>query len=179
VPAYWVRSEQPQGRQPAPALLGGKGKSWPRPATIRLPACKHWRGARPAGAGSLRRAFRGGRVRPGASHGPASWKRSTPPTDPQLAWFQRFDRCHEVDRNKKASRQASRPRLRTRLSEHGTWPNSPARSYREEAVSCSPHLYRARRRVERLCNKIHPCRRVATAYDKLAPHDLAFVQLAL
>ena len=29
-----------------------------------------------------------------------SWKRSTPPTDPQLDWFERFYRCHEADRSK-------------------------------------------------------------------------------
>ncbi len=69
--------------------------------------------------------------------------------------------------------------IRTLLGEPGTWPNSPPRSDRKEALSFSPHLYRARRWVERLCNKTEPCRRVATGYDKLAPNDLAFVQLAL
>jgi hypothetical protein len=32
-----------------------------------------------------------------------SWKRSTPPTDPQFDWFERFYRCHEVERGKKPS----------------------------------------------------------------------------
>jgi TPR repeat protein len=41
-----------------------------------------------------------------------SWKRSIPPTDPQFDWFERFYRCHEVDRSKKAgapAKQASGP----------------------------------------------------------------------
>jgi hypothetical protein len=32
-----------------------------------------------------------------------SWKRSIPPTDPQFDWFERFYRCHEVDRSKKGT----------------------------------------------------------------------------
>jgi transposase len=44
--------------------------------------------------------------------------------------------------------------------------------------SSSPHLYRARNLVERFCNKIKQCRRVATRYDKLAANYLAFIQLA-
>jgi transposase len=42
----------------------------------------------------------------------------------------------------------------------------------------SPYLYRARNLVERFCNKIKHCRRVATRYDKLAANDLAFFRLA-
>jgi transposase len=36
----------------------------------------------------------------------------------------------------------------------------------------------ARNLVERFFNKIKPCRRVATRYDKLAANYLAFIQLA-
>jgi len=39
-------------------------------------------------------------------------------------------------------------------------------------------LYRARNRIERFFNEIKQCRRLATAYDKLAANYLAFVQLA-
>ena len=48
----------------------------------------------------------------------------------------------------------------------------------KEALSFSPHLYRARNLVERFFNKIKHCRRVATRYDKLAANYLAFIQLA-
>ncbi len=41
-----------------------------------------------------------------------------------------------------------------------------------------PDLYRARNLVERFFNRIKPCRRLATRYDKLAADYLAFVQLA-
>jgi transposase len=36
-------------------------------------------------------------------------------------------------------------------------------------ICFSPHLYRARNRIERFFNKIKHCRRIATRYDKLAP----------
>ena len=36
----------------------------------------------------------------------------------------------------------------------------------------SPYLFRARNLVERFCNKIKQCRRVASRYDKLAANDL-------
>jgi len=36
-----------------------------------------------------------------------SWKRSIPPTEPQFDWFERFYRCHEVDRSKKGSTPAA------------------------------------------------------------------------
>ena len=43
-----------------------------------------------------------------------SWKRSTPPTDPQLDWFERFYRCHEADRSKPSAtsgKQAPAPQF--------------------------------------------------------------------
>jgi transposase len=42
----------------------------------------------------------------------------------------------------------------------------------------SPGMAAARNLVERFFNKIKPCRRVATRYDKLAANYLAFIQLA-
>jgi transposase len=60
----------------------------------------------------------------------------------------------------------------------GAWANIPPRSNRRDPICFSPHLYRARNRVERFFNRIKPCRRIATRYDKLAANLLAFVQLA-
>ena len=48
---------------------------------------------------------------------------------------------------------------------------------RTEPICFSLYLYRARNLVERFFNKIKPCRRIATRYDKLAANYLAFVQL--
>jgi transposase len=49
---------------------------------------------------------------------------------------------------------------------------------RNDPVSFSPHLCRARNLVERFFNKIKRCRRVATRYDKRAANYLALVPLA-
>ena len=56
-------------------------------------------------------------------------------------------------------------------------PTSPDGN-RRQPICFSPHLYRARNRIERFFNKIKHCRRIATRYDKLAANYLAFVQLA-
>ena len=61
---------------------------------------------------------------------------------------------------------------------HGARANIPPRRNRKDALCFSPYLYRARNLIERFCNKIKQCRRVATRYDKLAANYLAFVQLA-
>jgi transposase len=68
--------------------------------------------------------------------------------------------------------------VRALVRQRDAWTNIPPRSNRNEALSFSPHLYRARNMVERFFNKIKQCRRVATRYDKLAANYLAFVQLA-
>jgi transposase len=68
--------------------------------------------------------------------------------------------------------------IRTLAAERGAWANIPPRRDRNDPIRFSPHLYRARNLVERFSNKIKHCRRVATRYDKLAAHYLAFVQLA-
>jgi hypothetical protein len=50
--------------------------------------------------------------------------------------------------------------------------------HRKEPICFSPNLYRARNLVEWLFNKIKPCRRIATRFDKPAANYLAFVKLA-
>ena len=68
--------------------------------------------------------------------------------------------------------------IRTLVNEQGAWANIPPKRNRREPICFSPHLYRARNRIERFFNKIKHCRRIATRYDKLAANYLAFVQLA-
>ena len=68
--------------------------------------------------------------------------------------------------------------IRALVNEQGAWANIPPKRNRREPICFSPHLYRARNRIERFFNKIKHCRRIATRYDKLAANYLAFVQLA-
>jgi transposase len=68
--------------------------------------------------------------------------------------------------------------IRDLTMKRGAWANIPPRSNRRDPICFSPHLYRARNRVERFFNRIKQCRRIATRYDKLAANFLAFVQLA-
>lgn len=68
--------------------------------------------------------------------------------------------------------------IRMLVKEQGAWANIPPKRNRKDPICFSPHLYRARNRVERFFNKIKHCRRVATRYDKLAANYLAFVELA-
>jgi transposase len=69
--------------------------------------------------------------------------------------------------------------IRTLVSQHGAWANTPPKRNRKESLCFSPYLYRARNPVERFFfNRIKQCRRVATRYDKLAANYLAFIQLA-
>jgi transposase len=69
--------------------------------------------------------------------------------------------------------------IRVLAAQKAVWANIPPRCNRNDPVSFSPHLYRARNLVERFFNKIKQCRRVATRYDKLAANYLAFIQLAI
>jgi transposase len=46
------------------------------------------------------------------------------------------------------------------------------------SVLVTPYLYRARNLIERFFNTIKQRRRIATRYEKLAAHHLAFVKLA-
>ena len=57
-------------------------------------------------------------------------------------------------------------------------PVIPSRSDQPENPDFDRQAYRDRNLVERLVGKLKQFRRVATRYDKLAPHYLAFVQLA-
>jgi transposase len=68
--------------------------------------------------------------------------------------------------------------IRALVADRGAWANIPPRSNRNDPICFSPYLYRARNLVERFFNKIKPCRRIATRYDKLAANYLAFIQLA-
>ena len=54
----------------------------------------------------------------------------------------------------------------------------PNRSGQPENPDFDRHAYWDRNLVERLVGKLKRFRRVATRYDKLTPHYLAFVQLA-
>ena len=57
-------------------------------------------------------------------------------------------------------------------------PVIPNRSNQPENPDFNHRTYRDRNLVERLVGKLKQVRRVATRYDKLDPHYLAFVQLA-
>ena len=57
-------------------------------------------------------------------------------------------------------------------------PIIPSRSNQPENPDFDRQRYRERNLIERLVGKLKQFRRVATRYDKLAPHYLAFVQLA-
>ena len=54
----------------------------------------------------------------------------------------------------------------------------PSRADQPENPDFDRDAYRGRNLVERLVGKLKQFRRVATRYDKLAAHYLAFVQLA-
>jgi transposase len=58
--------------------------------------------------------------------------------------------------------------IRAFVNEQGAWANIPPKRNRRQPKCFSPHLYRARNRIERFFNKIKHCRRIATRYDKLA-----------
>ena len=57
-------------------------------------------------------------------------------------------------------------------------PVIPSRSDQPENPDFDREAYRERNLVERLVGKLKQFRRVATRYDKLDAHYLAFVQLA-
>ena len=57
-------------------------------------------------------------------------------------------------------------------------PVIPSRSDQPENPDFDREAYRGRNLVERLVGKLKQFRRVATRYDKLDPHYLAFVQIA-
>jgi transposase len=57
-------------------------------------------------------------------------------------------------------------------------PVIPSRSDQPDNPDFDREVYRERNLIERLVGKLKRFRRVATRYDKLDPHYLAFVQLA-
>ncbi len=68
--------------------------------------------------------------------------------------------------------------IRTLLNECGAWANIPPKRNRKIKAVFSPHLYKARNKVERFFNKLKYFRRIATRYDKLGSNYLAMIKLA-
>jgi transposase len=68
--------------------------------------------------------------------------------------------------------------VRDLLLDRDIGPNIPSKSNRVEPIEHDADVYKERNRVERLVGKLKQFRRVATRYDKLDPHYLAFVQIA-
>ena len=64
------------------------------------------------------------------------------------------------------------------LRRKGIAPIIPSRSDQPENPDLDREAYRGRNLIERLVGKLKQFRRVATRYDKLDPHYLAFVQIA-
>lgn len=69
--------------------------------------------------------------------------------------------------------------LRAQLDAKGITPVIPPKSNRLDIIVYDQELYKQRNKVERLFNKLKQFRRVATRYEKLKDHFLAFVTLAL
>lgn len=67
--------------------------------------------------------------------------------------------------------------IREMVNERGAWANIPPKSNRKNPICFSPHLYKARNRIERFFNKLKYFRRIATRYDKLGSTFLAMVKL--
>jgi transposase len=64
------------------------------------------------------------------------------------------------------------------LRRKGITPVIPSRSDQPENPDFDREAYRGRNLIERLVGQLKQFRRVATRYDKLDPHYLAFVQIA-
>ncbi len=77
-----------------------------------------------------------------------------------------------------ADKAYSAARLLDVLRRKGMTPVIPSRSDQPENPDFDRETYRRRNLVERLVGKLKRFRRVATRYEKLDPHYLAFVQLA-
>lgn len=69
--------------------------------------------------------------------------------------------------------------IRAKLDAKGITPVIPPRSNRLEIIVYDPERYQQRNKVERLFNQLKQFRRVATRYEKLKAHFLAFVTVAL
>src|SRR5512139_3693337 len=69
--------------------------------------------------------------------------------------------------------------IRAKLDAKGITPVIPPKSNRLDIIVYDKESYKQRNKVERLFNKIKQFRRVATRYEKLKAHFLAFVIVAL
>jgi transposase len=69
--------------------------------------------------------------------------------------------------------------IRAKLQAKGIMPVIPPKSNRLELLVYDKESYQQRNKVERLFNKLKQFRRVATRYEKLTAHFLAFVLLGL
>lgn len=69
--------------------------------------------------------------------------------------------------------------IRAKPDAKGITPVIPPRSNRLEIIVYDPERYQQRNKVERLFNQLKQFRRVATRYEKLKAHFLAFVTVAL
>ena len=69
--------------------------------------------------------------------------------------------------------------IRAKLAAKGIAPVMPPQANRLEIIVDDKEQYKQRNKVERLCNKLQQCRRIATRYEKLKATFLGFVILAL
>ncbi len=69
--------------------------------------------------------------------------------------------------------------IRAQLDAKGITPLIPPKANRLDRIVYDKERYKQRNKVERLFNKLKQFRRVATRYEKLKVHFLAFVTLAL
>jgi len=68
--------------------------------------------------------------------------------------------------------------LRQRLEQIGAQAVIPSTRSRKAPIPHDATLYRLRNRIERCFNKLKHFRRLATRYDRLAKHFLAFIHIA-
>lgn len=68
--------------------------------------------------------------------------------------------------------------LRQQIATIGARAVIPSTRSRKAPIPHDPILYRLRNRIERCFNKLKHFRRLATRYDRLAGHFLAFIHLA-
>ncbi|QQS55962.1 MAG: IS5 family transposase [Candidatus Competibacteraceae bacterium] len=69
--------------------------------------------------------------------------------------------------------------IRAQLDAKGITPVIPPKAHRWDRIGYDKERYQQCNKVERLFNKLKQFRRVATRYEKLKAHFLAFVTLAL
>ena len=77
-----------------------------------------------------------------------------------------------------ADKACSAARLLDALRRKGITPVIPSRSDQPENPAFDREACRDRNAIERLVGRLKQFRRVATRYEKLDPHYLAFVQIA-